>query len=781
MRVGSKWLRLVFGVSVLIIVVLSLSAPSAARVTRIEITERIPFAGGMEFGTVGPYERIRGRLYYAVDPDNRFNRQIVDLQLAKNGQLRQDVSQVNPSGITEIVGGDARNAKGEVEFWGDFMLLKPLDPTRGNHRVLYDVNNRGNLRALEYYNNAPSGNNPITAADAGNGWLMREGYSVLWTGWNWDVESTTGVPPQRIFLPIIVNPDGSSLVERINAEITVQVRDGIQVDWLAWGGSRCYSVADDPALQQAATLSVRDLPDVDHIGPRTVIPRTDWQFAVLDANKNPVFNPVHVYYPNGTKGFEKGRIYEVLYHAKNPRVVGLGLAAIRDAISFFHFETRDDYANPNPLAVPHHKKMKADPEYAYIFGISQSGRVITTMIYQGFHVDEKGRMVFEGARPDVPGGGKGAFNYRWAQTTHHPKHIEGNYFPADHFPFNFTEDWEWQIDPYRSRDGIFGDVLAVAKRLHKIPKIMLTNHETEYWTRAASLVHTDVFGKRDKGPDSHPYVRFYAINGSQHGSPSASSVRTNANDQHSDGFVEHRPVGRALLVALDRWVTNGIQPPRTTVPQIHEGEMVTAEQHKAAFPQIPAYTYNGVTFPATRHPGTYLKPPRADYGPHFFMPTPWPWDKVPVAYPGVQDEHNVPPKYFGPPYETRVPFFDADGNGIGGIRMTELAVPLGTYQGWNPRCDNCGAPNFLQPFNVSFWPFAMTEAERLAKNDPRPSIETRYGSKADYVAKIKEAAAKLQAQGFMLEEDELAVVEHAEKMVWPPVPTNGYPFWQMTP
>jgi hypothetical protein len=441
MKVASKWVRLVCGVSLVFLVVLGLSAPAGARVTRIEITERIPFADGIEFGTAGPYERIKGRLYYAVDPDNRFNRQIVDLQLAKNGQLRQDVSEINPSGIKEIVGGDARNAKGEVEFWGDFMLIKPLDPTKGNHRLLYDVNNRGNLRALEYYNNAPSGNNPITVADAGNGWLMREGYSMLWTGWNWDVESTTGVPPQRIFLPIIVNPDGSSLVERINAEITVQVKDGIQVDWLAWGGSRCYAVADDPALQQAATLSVRDLPDVDHIGPRTVIPRTDWQFAILDANRNPVFNPVHVYYP---KGFEKGRIYEVLYHAKNPRVVGLGLAAIRDAISFFHFETQDDYANPNPLAVPHHKKMKADPEYAYIFGISQSGRVITTMIYQGFHVDEKGRMVFEGARPDVPGGGKGAFNYRWAQTTHHPKHIEGAMA-------SLAMCWPWPSDCTRFR------------------------------------------------------------------------------------------------------------------------------------------------------------------------------------------------------------------------------------------------------------------------------------------------------------------------------------------
>jgi hypothetical protein len=786
---GSKWLRPLVGLCIVTLTLPFAFTPADARVTRIEILERGPFAvtaeepGGMSFGDVGPYERIKGRLYYAVNPDNRFNRQIVDLQLAKTGQLRRDVSVVHtttPGYVEEVVGEDARNVKGEVEFWGDFLLLKPVDMSKGNHRLLYDVNNRGNLRMLEYYNDAVSTNNPTTPAHAGNGWLMREGYTLLWTGWNWDVESPSATnPPQRIFLPIIVNPDGSPLVELINAELTVQTKDGIGVEYLAWGNSRCYSVADDTAV-----MTARDDVDVDrgHLAPRETIPREAWKFVKLGSGRTIVTDPAlaanAVQYP-----FKKGKIYEVLYHAKNPRVVGLGLAGIRDAMSFFHYETQDDYGTLNPLAVPRGKarRMKADPEYAYIFGISQSGRVITTMIYQGFHVDEKGRMVFEGARPDVPGGGKGAFNYRWAQTTHHPKHIEANYFPADHFPFNFTEDGEYQIDPYRWRLGMFGDVLAVAKRLRQIPKIMMTNHETEYWTRAASLVHTDVFGRIDKGHDSHRFVRFYAINGSQHGSPSASSRRTVANDWHSDGFVEHRPVGRALLRALDRWVAHGTPPPATKVPKIRNGELVTVEKHAADFPKIPAYVYNGVTFPAVYHPAANLKPPRADYGPHFFMPMPWPWDEVPVAYSGYQDAQHVPPTYFGPPYETRVPYFDEDGNGIGGIRMVELEVPLGTYQGWNPRCPSCGATNYLQPFNVSFWPFAATRAERLENGDPRLSIEERYTGLSDYVAKVARAAAKLRAKGFILEEDEAAMVEKAGKLVWPPVPTEEYPFWKMNP
>jgi hypothetical protein len=294
-----------------------------------------------------------------------------------------------------------------------------------------------------------------------------------------------------------------------------------------------------------------------------------------------------------------------------------------------------------------------DPRYAYIFGISQSGWVITTMIYQGFHVDERGRMVFEGARPDVPGGGKGAFNYRWGQTTHHPKHIEANAFPADHFPFNFTTEGAYQVDPYRTRDGVFGDVLAVAKRLGKLPEILLVNHETEYWTRAASLVHTDVFGTRDALSLTHPNVRMYMINGSQHSGPSPSTVRTNAYDRHSDGYVSHQPIGRALLVALDRWVSQGGEPPRSTVPLLETGEPLTVSAHAARFfSRLPEYarvdptTGKPLLFPAARNPGVALKPPRADYGSRFFMPMPRPWDSAPVRYPGLQD--TVPPAVLRP-------------------------------------------------------------------------------------------------------------------------------------
>ena len=303
-----------------------------ARVSRIEIIERKPFAGGKHFGDVGPYEFIRGRLHYAVQPDHPRNRAIVDLQLAKQGRLRADLSSIVDGRMAEVLGKDPRNEKGEVQFAGDFILLKPVDLSRGNHRLLYDVNNRGNLLMLSYYNNAAGSNRPATEQHAGNGWLMRQGYSLLWSAWNWDV-AKVDQSPLRINLPVVVKQDGSPMTSLVNSELAVQSRDGVTVEWTAWGGSRCY-----PAVEEAiddAVLTVRSDPD----GKRKIVPREQWQFAVITPGGIPRFDPVHVYLPSG---FDKGQLYELVYTAKHPRVVGLGLAAVRDAISFFHFESEDE-------------------------------------------------------------------------------------------------------------------------------------------------------------------------------------------------------------------------------------------------------------------------------------------------------------------------------------------------------------------------------------------------------------------------------------------------------
>jgi hypothetical protein len=312
--------------------------------------------------------------------------------------------------------------------------------------------------------------------------------------------------------------------------------------------------------------------------------------------------------------------------------------------------------------------------------------------------------------------------------------------PADFFPFNYAP----QTDPVTGKTG---DVLAKAKELGKIPFIMITNNELEYWTRSASLIHTNVLGKTDA--PVHPNVRIYITSGAPHGSPRS---RGRNIYEHSNNILNHYPISRALLRALDRWVTKGIEPPASRYPRISKGELITAAEHKKRFPKIPGL----------RHPGRNLKPPRVDYGDQF-------WSR------GIMSK--VPPKV-GKPFETLVPAFDAAGNSIGGIRLPELQVPLGTYQGWNPRRAEFGAPNYLGRFAGSFWPFPLTEKERKQTADPRPSIEARYPTKAVYVQKVREAVQRLMKEGFLLKEDADRYIEQAERIAWPPQMIDRYPFWK---
>ena len=361
------------------------------------ILERGPLAGGIAFGAVGAYERIRGRLHYAVDPDDPANARIVDLKRAP------------------------RDARGLVTFAGDFLLIRPQDLARGNHRLLYEVDNRGNLGMLAFFDDAPWSNDPKGAADLGNGFLFRQGYSLLWSAWNWDVLPGDG--RLQIELPVATEA-GAPIRGPVAAEF-VLMRPGESAAFM-WGDSRGYPPLD--LAEPGARLTVRDTP----AGPRTPIPRDQWRFA----------GPTRVSY---APGFVPGRIYEVVYTARDPRVVGLGLAAIRNSISFFRFDAEDDSGMPNPLASEGAPAAQA----ALAFGISQSARVLQHMLLEALHVDEAGRMVFEGALIHVPGGGKGSFNHRFAETTRHPSELEDQQYPVDFFPFTTTPE----VDPETGAEG----------------------------------------------------------------------------------------------------------------------------------------------------------------------------------------------------------------------------------------------------------------------------------------------------------------------------------------
>ncbi len=674
-----------------------------AEVYKIVIEERVVIADGYNFGEVGQYEKISGVIYYEIDPSNPANKRIIDLQLAP------------------------RNSRGMVECSGDFILIKPLDMTKANGRLVYDVNNRGNLYMLRNLNDAVGSNNPVSTDHFGNGFLMREGYSLLWTGWNWDVVESTMLLQ---FDAPVASMDGKTIRQLSVAEIvnshSLEAQSSMP---LAWGNSRCYPSANYPDNSNDI-LTVRNSPE----GERVVIPNNKWSYA--SENEGVITpDPTSLYLETG---IQPGKIYELVYEVEDPKVVGLGLAAIRDALSFFKYEAKDQKGNPNPLFSKKGKKPLI--EYNYIFGVSQSGRVIAHMIYQGFHVDEKDRMAFDGARIHVAGGGKGGFNYRFAQTTHHPSDLEGNYMPSDHPPFNYLSDED---------KGSMGenDLLALAKELGKIPKIIITNHALEYWTRSASLIHTSIDGKEDASV--HKNVRIFMTNGAPHGTPYS---RYNSVSEHSLSTVNISPVLRATQVMLDEWVSKDISPADSRYPRLDKDQLISASEHKKAMPEIEGM----------RHPGRNLQPPVCNYGPGFFTT-------------GIMT--IVPPEVTGH-YPTLVPAVDQDGNGLGGIRLPEVTVPLGTYQGFNPRIKEANAIDYLTRFNGSFWPFAVTSDERIIKGDTRLSLEERYGSKEKYLQILTAETNKLVKDRLLLREDADKIINSAIELSWPPVMLDTMPFWK---
>jgi hypothetical protein len=346
------------------------------------------------------------------------------------------------------------------------------------------------------------------------------------------------------------------------------------------------------------------------------------------------------------------------------------------------------------------------------------------MLWQDLHVDEAGRMVFDGALIHVAGAGKGSFNHRFAQTTRHPSHLEDQQYPADFFPFTTMP----ARDPV---SGARGDVLERARAAGALPRLFYTTTSTEYWTRAASLLHTDVTGSADVPLD--PHARLYFIAGAQHGNW---RFPERAPFQNCGNPLDHRPPMRALLLALDAWASQGQAPPDSVYPKLAKGTLGSVEDYRRAFPNIPELAV----------PGGNLQPPRLDLGPRFTSH-------------GIADRQ---PAAFGPPYVTRVPLPDADGNDLGGIRLPDLAVPLGTYTGWNLRGPEIGAPDKLARWSGSFIPFAPTEAARQAAGDPRPSLETRYAARADFRNRIETVAAALVEHGFLLAADVPKITARAD-------------------
>ena len=646
---------------------------------RLNIERRIPFADGFSFGDTGPYERLTGSAFFELDPGDPSNANVVDLPLAP------------------------RNANGAVEFRADLDILKPVDLTRGNHRLLYGVNNRGNKTVVRVFNDAPPDNDPLTLAAAGNGFLMRQGYTVVWSGWQGDLVTGDGL--LTIDLPEALQ-DGRPVRGKVRQEFIAE-QEGVL--WMPLSGApsiRSYPVLDLDTAH--ATMTLRE----HERDPRVPLAPDAWAFAeaemvdgALQVRPSPTACHVH-------GGFKPGWIYELVYETEGSRVMGLGLVSIRDLMSMLLHDAVDAAGEPNPVA---------GHERAYMYGASLSARVIRQFIYDGYNADPEGRKVFAAAYPHVSGAGRLFMNARFAQIGRYPRQHEEHQWPSERYPFAYS------VAP----DAFSDSLDSVLKRPESDPLVVHTHTNTEYWNRHASLGHTD---PRTGDDIEFPYtVRVYFLASAQH-----TSVMPSPDDvtQQRSNVMNNSPLMRAVLTMMDRWVTDGTPPPPSIVPRRADGTMVTPEQALVAFPKVPGFPL----------PASPSRLPLYDYGPGFNQ--------------GLVTEHPPQPVP-GKEYAVQLPLVDEDGNDLGGLRSPEVMVPVGTHTGWNLRRAGF-AEGDLASLAGSFVPFARTRAEREANGDPRRSIEERYGSHDAYVSRVAEAVEELMTAGFLLEEDAARYVEAAK-------------------
>ena len=647
--------RLLCGMAFLFAVV----SAAEARVVKLRIERREPVLNGKAFGLAGTYEKLAGKVEFALDPAAPANAGIVDLALAP------------------------RNPRGEVEFTADFFLFKPVDPARGNGRLFYEVGNRGGKGMLRTFQKADASRDPTSAAEIGDGALMMQGYSLLWMGWQWDAPEGM----MRMDIPIATD-HGAPITGLVRGNFVPNTKAATQP--LADRGHRAYPV--DKPESADHVMTVRDRPTDT---PQR-IPREKWRFVndssvTLDG------------------GFELGRIYDVVYRARDPRVIGCGLAGTRDLISFLKYAKSD----ANPLR---------GIRFAYGWGVSQSGRVLRHFLYEGFNEDEQGKQVFDGVIDEVGGAGRGSFNHRFGQASRDAEQFFNVFYPVDMFPF--TDGPE--TDP---ETGQTGSLLARAEARHVAPKTFHILSNSEYFNRAGSLVHTDPAGTRDIEPPAN--VRIYAIASGPHFFGAFPPVPAEGLAAPLNP-LNRSPIVRALLRSLDAWVTEGTTPPASRYPHIADGTLTARE--KAGWPKIP---------------GVQLPPPmlityRLDFGPA--------WNRGIVLF---------EPPHVGRPFVGLIPAVDQDGNARAGIRMPAVAVPVATYSGWNYRTAAIGSPDQFNGEAGSIFPFARTKAGR-GSGDSRLSIEERYSSREQYLGKVTIAARQLIADGFLLAADLPDIIDFAQ-------------------
>jgi hypothetical protein len=690
----------------------SMIAAASARITHIEITKSEPAFGGQSFGDIGAYERLTGQLTGELDPADPANSGIQDINLAP------------------------RNERGMVEYVTNIELLKPADMARGNRILFFEVNNRGNKLAPASFNTGVAGGvaERNALSSSGDGWLMRAGYTMVWFGWEMDVRPGMG----RIGMPPIVahNHDGSAITGTVRSEIitplpttSVPISLSQQIQNYPVDSYDSYPTAN---LDNSAPFADGFLPTLTvrarEQDPREPIPNSAWSFGTCDQGATASPDEKHLCYRDG---FKPGRLYELIYRAKDPTVGGLGFAAARDLGAFLRNSEQDDAGAVNPVYRP--------DNLAIIEGSSQSGRMIRSLLALGFNRDETGRRVFDGAFPHI-GGGLMPLNVRFGQPVRAWGEQTDHLYPAYDFPFTYAR----QTDPLTQRtEGLFDRCDAS----DTCPKLFHVATALEMWEARQSLGLTDPLGRTDVADP--PNVRTYIMASTQHG---AAPLPLAAHAPFGNCQQQPNPnpqvwTMRALMTAFAAWVRDGIEPPPSAKPSIADGTLVPPD--RVRFPEIPANFYGEVDRPAVSPLRIYDTLHVLDFGPLY----------RPEDSSGVITRE--PPQVGSGSYGILEMQVDADGNDLAGIRSVFLQTPIGTYTGWNlGRKDRF--ENGMCNLQGSFIPFAATKAERIATGDPRLSLEERYPSKDVYLAAFKKAADDLVAKRFLLPDDADALVKSAE-------------------
>ncbi|HXT76870.1 MAG TPA: alpha/beta hydrolase domain-containing protein [Candidatus Eisenbacteria bacterium] len=657
---------------VLLSALLLFLTPVHARVTGIEIASRVNVLNGQAFGNVGVYERITGRVYFSLPVANVHNRRIVDLDRAVN--LKD----------------------GEVEFSADFVAIRPKDAAKGNGSMILEVPNRGRPRITGLVD----GGNWDVSADAGDGWLLRSGFSIVSVGWQWDA---TGDDSLHLYAPV-AKVNGKTITGLLRGDLMpARPMQEIPLGHLILGniGGSEYPVASPDDSRNM--LTVRD----SRHAKRVTIPRSQWQFAhTVDGKLTPSDRHIHL-----VGGFQPGKIYEYVYVVADPVVAGGGLAVIRDFAS---------YAKHASAAV-------APAARVYGEGISQNGRFLRDFLYQGFNADEEGRIALDGVLAHVAGAGRGDFNYRFAQPSRDAQPTSSVFFPTDIFPF--TDQPE--TDPLTQEKG---GLLDRATADNVVPKIFFSNTSYEYWGRAAALIHTSPDGKHD-APIS-PNVRIYHFTGLQHfsGPFPPEKGKDDLLGQQPQSPLPIRYFWRAMIANMDAWVRYNAAPPDSSYPKLADGTLTTLKKYA-----LPAII--GVNRPHEANEGT-----RLGFGPR--------WRD------GIL---SLQPPRVGEPFPVLVPQVNEDGNERDGVRLPAITVPLATYTSWNLRDPSIGAPTERVSFEASYIPFPKTPADRERTHDPRKSIAERYAGRDEYLRLYANAVDALVKQHWILEEDREQLVRRGEQ------------------